>query len=239
MFDANVLIHHFPYFGFFILLILGTLGLPFPEDSILMLAGFLVANQTIHLIPAFLAIYSGLLVTDLLLFSFGKRYGRKLVEKRGLHRIASSERLQKLEEKLKKYGVLIIFFGRHILILRGQVFLAAGAMRMSLKRFLLADALSALITITLWGGLGYVGGNTLQAVGKEVARVRHMIVVPIAILVIGALLLQYFKNRKTSPMRSWCSKSNLDNFECLHQSIIQQGGKDHNESKWSNDHTLF
>jgi membrane protein DedA with SNARE-associated domain len=220
MLEANVLIHNFPYLGFFILLILGTLGLPFPEDAILILAGFLVANQTISLVPTFLAIYSGLLITDLLLFSFGKRYGRKLVENKGFHRMVSSERLQKLEEKLKKWGVLVIFFGRHLLILRGQVFLAAGAMRMSLRTFLLADALSALITITLWGGLGYVGGNTLQAVGKEVARARHIIVLSIAIFTIGALFLKFFKNRRNSPPRSSRSKANLENLGDLRQSIV-------------------
>jgi len=239
MLEANVLIHHFPYLGFFILLILGTLGLPFPEDAILILAGFLVANQTIHLIPAFLAIYSGLLITDLLLFSFGKRYGRRLVENRSFHRFVSSERLQKLEEKLKKWGVLVIFLGRHLLILRGQIFLAAGAMRMSLRTFLLADAFSALITITLWGGLGYAGGNTLQTIRKDVARVEHMIVLSIAILMIGALFLKYFKNKKNSPTRSSRSKANMKNCVYLHQSIIRQGGIDHHESKWSNDHTLF
>lgn len=239
MLDANVLIHHFPYLGFFILLILGTLGLPFPEDAILILAGFLVANQTIQAIPAFLAIYSGLLITDLLLFSLGKRYGRRLLENRRFHRIVSSERLQKLEEKLKKWGVLIIFFGRHLLILRGQVFLAAGAMRMSLRTFLLADALSALITITLWGGLGYAGANTLQTIRKDVARVEHMIAPSIVILMTGALFLKHFKNRKKGRTRSSRSKANLDNFVTPHQSIIRQGGIDHHESKWSNDHALL
>jgi len=202
MLEANILVHHFPYLGFFILLILGTLGLPLPEDAILLLAGFLVANQTIRLIPAFLAIYPGLLVTDLLLFSFGKRYGKRLVENKSFLRIVSSERLQKLEEKLKKWGVLVIFLGRHLLILRGQVCLAAGAMRMSLKTFLLADAFSALITITLWGGLGYVGGSSLQTIRKEAARVEHMIALTIAILIMGGLFFKYCKNRKNSATRS-------------------------------------
>jgi len=142
------------------------------------------------------------LITDLLLFSFGKRYGKRIVENRCFLRIASSQRLQNLEEKLKKWGVLVIFLGRQLLILRGQVLLAAGAMRMSLKTFLLADAPSALITITLWGGLGYAGGNSLQTIRKEVARVEHMIVLTIAILIIGALFLKYCKNRKNSATRS-------------------------------------
>ena len=202
MIENTLLIQQFPYLGLFTLLVLGTLGFPFPEDAILILTGFLVANQTIRPMPAFLAIYSGLLVTDFLLFSFGKKYGRKLVEHKRFRRITSPERLLKIEEKLKKWGILVIFLGRHLLIMRGQIFLAAGAMKMSLGKFLLADALSSLITITLWGGLGYAGGNSLQIIMKDVARVEHMIVLTIAILIIGALFLNYCKNRKNSATRS-------------------------------------
>jgi len=45
MLEATSLIQHFPYLGLFILLILGTLGLPFPEDGILILGGFLIAHS--------------------------------------------------------------------------------------------------------------------------------------------------------------------------------------------------
>ena len=39
------LIEHFPYLGIFILLILGGIGLPLPEDTTLILCGFLVSND--------------------------------------------------------------------------------------------------------------------------------------------------------------------------------------------------
>jgi len=198
MLENTVLIQQSPYLGLFILLILGTLGLPFPEDAILILAGFLVANQSIRLIPAFLAIYSGLLVTDFLLFSFGKRYGRRLVEHKRFHRIISPERLLKIEEKLKKWGILVIFLGRHLLIMRGQIFLAAGAMKMSLGKFLLADALSSLITITLWGGLGFVGGNSIQTLRKDVTRIEHIFVTILIITIVSVMLFRHIKNIRNS-----------------------------------------
>ena len=198
MLENTVLIQQSPYLGLFILLILGTLGLPFPEDAILILAGFLVANQSIRLIPAFLAIYSGLLVTDFLLFSFGKRYGRRLVEHKRFHRIISPERLLKIEEKLKKWGILVIFLGRHLLIMRGQIFLAAGAMKMSLGKFLLADALSSLITITLWGGLGFVGGNSIQTLRKDVTRIEHISVTILTITIVSVMLFRHIKNIRNS-----------------------------------------
>ena len=47
MLEATTLIDHFPYVGIFVLLILGGIGLPFPEDATLILSGFLVAHKVI------------------------------------------------------------------------------------------------------------------------------------------------------------------------------------------------
>jgi membrane protein DedA with SNARE-associated domain len=141
MFEMGTLIDHFPYLGIFALLILGGIGLPFPEDATLLLSGFLVAHEVIQPLPAFLVVYSGLLITDFFLYSIGKKYGRSLVEHKRFHRILSTdEKLLKFKEKFKKWSAWFLFFGRHFVGLRAQIFLTAGVMRMSLIKFLIADA---------------------------------------------------------------------------------------------------
>jgi membrane protein DedA with SNARE-associated domain len=196
MFENTLLIQHFPYLGLFILLILGTFGLPFPEDGILLLSGFLTAQNIIKPLPAFFVIYSGLLMTDLLLYSVGKKYGRRLVEHKTFHKIITNDRLSKLEIKFRKWGVLIVFFGRHLLGLRAQIFLVAGVLKMSWKKFLIVDGTAALLTITLWGGLGYVGGSSVHTLGKKITNLEQIVVVILAISVGSLLLLRYLKKRR-------------------------------------------
>ncbi len=151
MLETIPFVEDFPYAGLFILLILGTLGLPFPEDGILLLSGLLTADNVIRPFPTFLVVYLGLLTTDLFLYSVGRKYGRKLVEYKRFQKIITNERLAKLEAKFKKWGALVVFLGRHLLGLRAQIFLVAGVMRMSWKKFLIVDGTSALLTIALWG----------------------------------------------------------------------------------------
>lgn len=207
MIETIPFIEHFPYLGLFILLILGTLGLPFPEDGILLLSGFLAAQDCIKPLPAFLVVYSGLLMTDFLLYSVGKKYGRRLVEHKRFQRIITNERLAKLEEKFKKWGALAVFFGRHLLGLRAQLFLVAGVLKMSWKKFLMVDGTSALLTITWWGGLGYVGGNRVQALKKDITNIEQFVMVILAILLGSLLLLRYLKKRRsTSRKLSLCKK---------------------------------
>jgi membrane-associated protein len=197
MLEASTLVEHFPYFGIFLLLILGGIGLPFPEDATLILTGFLVAQNVIKPVQAFLPVYSGLLISDFLLYWVGKKYGRMLVLHKRFRKIISPEQLAALEEKFNRRGVWVVLIGRHFLGLRAQIFLVAGVMRMSAIKFLLADGATSLFTIALMGGIGYVGGNSVEILKKNMKRIEHIVILIVAILVTGWIVYKYFKNKKS------------------------------------------
>jgi membrane protein DedA with SNARE-associated domain len=196
MSDISGLVEHFPYFGIFLLLILGGIGLPFPEDATLILSGFLVAHGAITPLPTFLTVYTGLLASDFFLYLVGKKYGRMVVEHKRFQKIISPDRLSKLEEKFKKGDVWVILIGRHFLGLRAQIFLVAGVLRMSTIKFLMADATTALLTIALMGGIGYVGGNSIQILKKDLTRIEHIAIIVLVILFACWIIYLYFKGSK-------------------------------------------
>jgi membrane protein DedA with SNARE-associated domain len=194
--QTAILIQSFPYLGIFLLLTLGTLGLPFPEDTTLILGGFLMVQNVIQLFPALSVIYPTLLMTDFLLYWIGKRYGRRVVEHKIFHRILSLNRLLKLEEKFRKWGIWVVFFGRQLLGVRAQIFLVAGVMRMPARKFLFADALSALITMAIMTGIGYLGGSQIQMLREVMATWNRIIMFFLVLIVLGWSLLRYYR-RKT------------------------------------------
>jgi membrane protein DedA with SNARE-associated domain len=196
MLEPVSLIENFPYLGIFVLLLLGAIGFPFPEDTTLILSGFLIANGIIDPLPAFLVIYGGLLLTDLSLFLVGKKYGRKVVEHKRFRRIISAERLSKIEEKFERWGIFVIFIGRHIIGIRAQVFLAAGVMRMSAMKFLFADGVSAIITVSVMVAIGYFGAGSIHALKEDVTRVGHLIVLTVIVVLAGVIFLRYLRNLK-------------------------------------------
>src|SRR5512146_1081402 len=105
------IVEQFPYLGLFILLVLGGIGFPFPEDTTLILCGFLIYNSVVKPVPALLVVYGGLLITDVALYFVGKKYGRMIVTHKRFHRIISPERLSLLESKFNKRGVLVVLVG--------------------------------------------------------------------------------------------------------------------------------
>jgi len=193
--QTTSLIQPFPYLGIFLLLILGTLGLPFPEDTTLILSGFLMAQNIIQSLPVFFIIYPTLLMTDFLLYWIGKKYGRRVVEHRIFHRIMSLNRLLKFERKFGKWGIWVVFFGRHLLGVRAQIFLAAGVMGMPARKFLLADALSALITMAMMIGIGYFGGSQIQILKENMATVNRVIIFSLILIFLGWSLFRYFRGK--------------------------------------------
>ena len=155
-----------------------------------------MAHYVIRPLPAFLVVYSGLLISDFSLYLVGKKYGRRIVEHKRFRKIISPNRLSKLEEKFKKWGSLVVFLGRHIFGFRAQIFLVSGVMKMSATKFLIADAISALFTIGLWGGVGYLGGNSVQALKKDITRVEHIAIVILVIMIASGIIFWYLKNVK-------------------------------------------
>jgi len=196
MFDPTNFINNFPYLGIFVLLILGAIGLPFPEDTTVMLCGFLVASNVVKPLPSFLVVYIGLLMADFFLYSVGKKYGRRVVEHRRFHRLISPKMLLTFEEKFKKKGILVIFIGRHLIGLRAQIFIVAGIMKMSSIKFLIADAVTALVTITLMGGIGYFAGNRIQVVKENMARIEYVVIIVFAMSLASWIDFRYFKTRE-------------------------------------------
>jgi membrane protein DedA with SNARE-associated domain len=164
---------HFPYIGLFLLLIIGGIGFPFPEGGTLILCGLLISTNVIKPMYTLVIAYSGVLIGDFLFYSFGRKYGRMIITHRMFRKILSPKRLEILEDKFNKWGILFIFIGGRLI---GEIFLVAGILKMPRWKFIIIDALSSLFTIVIWIGLGYVGGHTLQLIREDVARIEHILI---------------------------------------------------------------
>ena len=182
------IIHQFPYVGLFVLLVLGVIGFPFPEDAILILCGFLIASGVVKPAPALIVVASGMLVTDYFLYYVGRKYGRKVVAHRRFRKIISARREVRLEKIFRRWGVLAILLGRHLVGLRSQIFLVAGILRMPRARFVLADAASSIVTMTIMVGAGYWGGSTLDLIKKDMKEAQYALLILIPIIAVALLI---------------------------------------------------
>lgn len=185
-----------PYIGLFALLILGGIGLPFPEDATLIFCGLLISQGAIRPVPAVLVAYAGLLLSDFLIFLAGNKYGPAVINHPVFKKFISSQRLAALEQQFARRGVMLIIIGRHVVGLRSQLFLAAGVMKMPTLKFLAADAFSSIFTMAFMMGAGYAGGNSLEIIRKDITRAKHVGVVLLTIALVAYVIYRYVKGRE-------------------------------------------
>lgn len=200
MIEYAPFIEQFSYPGLFLLLILGSLGFPFPEDAILLFSGYLICTDVLNPVSVALVAYVGVLASDFIIYSMGRRYGRRVVTHPRFHRLLSPERLASLESKFQRCGNILIFLGRHLWGLRSQIFLTAGIMGIPPKKFLLIDALAALITVPVMMTLGCASSQKLKHISLDMVRLGPVLPVACALLILLLIFRHAVKRRRKNDM---------------------------------------
>jgi len=186
-------IEHIPYLGLFAILILGGLGFPFPEGVTLIIGGVLSSS---HIISPFIFLptaFSGVIIGDMLSYLIGKKYGCAVIKHRIFNRIVSQKRLSMFEENFNRKGVFFIFIAGRLV---SGIFLIAGIMKMPLSKLFVYDIASTFFAIIVWGGIGYISGNSLEIIKKDITRIEHFTILIVALLLTVFLFYKRLKSSK-------------------------------------------
>jgi membrane protein DedA with SNARE-associated domain len=179
------------YSGIFLFLMLTVFGFPFPEDAVLLISGAMVSHGIIRIVPALCVSYVGVVTGDLILYYIGRRYGILIVKHHRFRRIINETLMKRAGRWFHKWGYLMVFFGRHLIGVRAQVFLCAGIFKLSARRVILYDSLSAMIGVPAMIFLGYFFGSNFHTLNDRVAFWQWT-----AVLVVIALALAFFVFRR-------------------------------------------
>ena len=140
---SMLLLGHGSYFAIILLLILTGLGLPVPEEVAIIAAGVMASHQQMNPSLAWMSCMIGVLVGDLVVYGIGRHFGRSFVrEHPWWARFVDAKREAQIERMIQ-HGLKVFFLARFLVGLRSPVYLAAGVLRMPLRRFLLIDLFCA------------------------------------------------------------------------------------------------
>lgn len=190
---VQTLATHFGYAAVFLLLLGAGVGLPFPEEVTQLTAGFLARRGTLAVAPALLVTWAGILAGDYLLFRLGRRHGVRVLASRRLQKLFTPERRRWVERHFANHDFLTIAVARHASGLRLPVFASAGAMGVRTSTFLLADGLSALVSVPIVFSLGYLFASQLEAVRH---RLREAELLGLALLLAFGLAWSVVRRRR-------------------------------------------
>lgn len=183
--------------GLFLLLVGGAIGLPIPEDIPLILAGVAVHSGSINLTWAFLVCYFGVIAGDLIIFSLGKKLGPAIFQREWFKKRFGERDLKLIRLKLEKRGIWMIFIARHLFYFRTMTFLTCGAVKMSYKRFIVADCIAALISVPIMLWVGYIFSEHALVLAEKAKFWIVLALVIFVALLFGARKL--FQSKRKEP----------------------------------------
>src|SRR5258708_1015595 len=105
------------------------------------------ASGSTALWPTLIVGYAGVVIGDLLIFRLGRKLEDRVYTHKRVGKLFTPKRKAWIVEHFSKRGVLTVVIGRHTSGLRAPTFLVAGASGMATWKFLLADALSSIVTV--------------------------------------------------------------------------------------------
>ena len=148
---------------------LESIGLPLPGES-LMIAAALYAATTHHLDIYILVPVAalGAITGDQIGYFIGRWIGFRLLARWGRKVGLSDERLELGRYLFRRYGAVVVFFGRFVAILRTFAAVLAGANRMPWHTFLLWNSLGGIAWTCLYGFGAYALGDAAKHVSGPV-----------------------------------------------------------------------
>ena len=191
-------IAQYGYLAIFSLLVLGIVGLPVPDETLLTFTGFLVFQGHLSLPLAFLAGWGGSACGISLSYVLGRTFGLALIHRYGRYLRIREEHVEKAHAWFHRAGHWSLTFGYFIPGVRHFTAYAAGMSELEYPTF----ALFAYSGAALWAGsfiaLGFFLGDRWEAVQ---ANIHHYLAAgAVAGVILGAAYLvwwKWFRNRTT------------------------------------------
>ncbi len=160
------------------------LGLPVPEELPILTAGVLAHQEVARWWIALPVCLVGVLSGDVALYWAGRHWGEHIIEWRVVRLVLSPRREEALKAAYRRHGVKIVFTARHLAGFRAAAFLTAGIAHVPFGRFLIVDALAALITVPISFGLAFVFTDQLDAVLADYHRIERWALLAAVVLAV-------------------------------------------------------
>ena len=192
------LVQSYGYYAVFALIALESMGVPLPGETAL-IAASIYAGSTHHLNIVVLAAVaaSAAIIGDNAGYWIGRTGGQRLAERYGRYARLDRTKLKVGRYLFARHGVMVVFIGRFIAVLRTYAAFFAGISKMRWSRFLVANAAGGL----LWSGFyafgAYALGGAASGVSSTLTIVGYVVasVVTVTTIVMVRVLLRRLEQR--------------------------------------------
>ncbi|NMO97326.1 DedA family protein [Paenibacillus lemnae] len=159
---VKVFISQYGYFAILLLLAFGIIGLPIPDETLMLFVGYLVSIHVLNFILSVLFSFVGSVAGMTISYLIGKNIGFAVIEKYGKWIGLTSKRFEKVRSWTAKYGAWAVFLAYFIPGVRHAAGYVFGITKMRFRKYVLFCCISAAIWSVLFVSIGYYVGEKLS-----------------------------------------------------------------------------
>ena len=159
-----------------------SLGVPFPGETMLITAAVFAATGHLSIVGVILAAIIGAVVGDNIGFGIGWYGGYPILRRYGKYVRLDQAKLKVGRYIFMRHGAKVVFLGRFVSVLRTYAAFLAGTNHMRWRRFLVANALGAIVWATLYGVGAYLASATIAKLNTPVAIALGVLAVVVIVL---------------------------------------------------------
>ena len=178
----------------FVVVLLESLGLPGPGQTLLITACLLAAHGKLDITLVLATAVAGTTLGGMIGYWIGRRGGRVLILRFGRYIRIGEPELERLEASFDRYGLWFVLFARFFEVLRQIQGIVAGAVEMSFRRFLLANLAGGLLWSLSWGLGSWKLGRQIHSV-DDITEKAGLIIVALSVGALFILLGIYVRHR--------------------------------------------
>lgn len=179
MVDLPQLLLSVSYLGIFAIVFAESgllIGFFLPGDSLLITAGILAQQGSLHLAGVMLAVALGAIIGDSTGYVIGRRFG-PAVFSRPDSRLFRPEYVERTQAFFERYGGLSLILARFVPVVRTVAPTLAGVGKMSYARFLIYNVVGGLLWATSVPLLGYWLGGLIPHLDRYILLVVGVAIV--------------------------------------------------------------
>ena len=176
----------------FVLMVAESCGFPFPSEVIMPTAGLLAATGHMNLVAVIVAGAAANLVGSLIAYGLAARFGEPLLLGPGRFIGIRRHHLELADGWFRRWGLLAVFVGRVLPVIRTYISFPAGLARIDLLRFSILTFGGALPWCAALAIVGYVLGRNYDRISGPVEKGA----IVIALLVVIAVVAWYVRGRE-------------------------------------------
>ncbi|MFC0472410.1 DedA family protein [Halalkalibacter kiskunsagensis] len=187
------LIFEYGYFGIFIALVGGIVGLPIPDEVLLLTIGYYSYLGRVNLFTALISSYLGSVIGITISYILGAKLGLPFLLKYGDKIYITKPKIEKAQQLFSKHGAWFLLLGYFIPGVRHLTGYLAGISRMNLRTFMLYSYIGALFWVTLFVLSGYELGIKWYHVKQSFETYKLMIYFAFSAVLTIIVIIYFFK----------------------------------------------